>query len=133
MVIVMAELIDRNAFRDFWNKNYRHRYANDTFLVALANFPTVDAVSRGCHDQVRWERDVAIGQLEEHGIPFCGKAPDVVKVVHGRWKVARDSEISKDVWCTACGKGFYIRKKIGAVLIDKMPYCPNCGAKMKGE
>ena len=38
-------------------------------------------VSRGVVDQIRWERDTAIGQLEEHGIPFCGKAPDVVKVV----------------------------------------------------
>lgn len=38
-------------------------------------------VSRGVLDQVRWERDMAIRQLEEHGIPFCGIAPDVVKVV----------------------------------------------------
>ena len=38
-------------------------------------------VSRYVVDQIRWERDVAIKQLEEHGIPFCGKAPDVVKVV----------------------------------------------------
>ena len=38
-------------------------------------------VSRGVLDQVRWERDTAIRQLEEHGIPFCGIAPDVVKVV----------------------------------------------------
>lgn len=37
-------LIDVDAFRDYWNKNYRHQYANDTFLFALANFPTVDAV-----------------------------------------------------------------------------------------
>ena len=43
--------------------------------------PTVEAVSKGCHDQVRWERDVAIKQLEEHGIPFGGIAPDIVKVV----------------------------------------------------
>ena len=40
----MARLIDVDAFRDFWNKNYRHQYANDNFLFALANFPTVDAV-----------------------------------------------------------------------------------------
>ena len=68
-------------------------------------------------------------------IDMLRAAPAVaaVEVVHGRWKVARDSEISKDVWCTACGEGFYIRKKIGAVLIDKMPYCPNCGAKMDGD
>ena len=37
-------LIDANAFREFWNKNYRHQYANDNFLIAIANFPTVDAV-----------------------------------------------------------------------------------------
>ena len=31
-------------------------------------------------EQFKWERDTAIEQLEEHGIPFCGKA-DVVAVV----------------------------------------------------
>ena len=41
----------------------------------------MDAVSRGVLDQVRWERDVAMQQLEEHGIPFCGIAPDVINVV----------------------------------------------------
>ena len=40
----MARLVDVDAFRDFWNKNYRHQYANDNFLFALANFHTVDAV-----------------------------------------------------------------------------------------
>lgn len=37
-------------------------------------------VSRGVYEQVAWERDVAIQQLSEHGIPFGGIAPDVVKV-----------------------------------------------------
>ena len=32
-------------------------------------------------EQIRWERDMAMEQLAEHGIPFGGKAPDVVKVV----------------------------------------------------
>ena len=40
-----------------------------------------EAVSRGVYDQVRWERDIAIKQLEEHGISFGCTAPDVVKVV----------------------------------------------------
>ena len=53
--------------------------------VAIINqFPTVDAVPVGVLDQVRWERDVAIKQLEDHGIPFGGIAPDVVKVVRCR-------------------------------------------------
>lgn len=32
-------------------------------------------------EQLKWERDTAIQQLGEHGIPFCGKAEDVVTVV----------------------------------------------------
>ena len=52
-------LIDANAFRDFWNKNYRHQYANDNFLVAIANFPTVDAVEVvRCKDCKNWHRFV---------------------------------------------------------------------------
>ena len=42
--MTIAMLIDVDAFCDFWNKNYRHQYANDNFLFALENFPTVDAV-----------------------------------------------------------------------------------------
>lgn len=81
----MARLIDANALPI--SKEYCVDEAGfgATFYVAhkdaIDNAPTVDAVSRGVHDQVRWERDVAMEQLEEHGIPFGGIAPDVVKVV----------------------------------------------------
>lgn len=47
------------------------------FVRDIDKMPTIDVVS----EQIRWERDVAIQQLEEHGIPFGGIAPDVVKVV----------------------------------------------------
>lgn len=40
----MAEYIERGAFREFWNKEFRHLYPNDKYLVALANFPTADVV-----------------------------------------------------------------------------------------
>ena len=43
--------------------------------------PAVDAVYRGVFEQVLLERNTAFEQLEEHGIPFGGVAPDVVKVV----------------------------------------------------
>lgn len=42
---------------------------------------TVDVVPVKSIEQLKWERDTAIQQLEEHGIPFCGKAEDVVRVV----------------------------------------------------
>ena len=56
---------------------------------------------------------------------------DAVEVVHGRWVVSRESEISKNIWCTACGEDFYIHKN-STLKLDRMPYCPNCGAKMDG-
>ena len=60
------------------------------------------------------------------------KGVDAVEVVHGRWRVSRESEISKTVWCTACGEEIYIHKN-DTLKIDRMPYCPNCGAKMDGD
>ena len=56
---------------------------------------------------------------------------DAVEVVHGRWGIYRENEISKTVYCSHCWKEFYIRKK-GELQLDMMPYCPNCGAKMDG-
>ena len=78
-------LIDANALRErkfttplqsFFSMGW-----NDAIDAVMQKAPTVDAVSRCVHDQVRWERDVAMKQLEEHGISFGGIAPDVVKVV----------------------------------------------------
>ena len=72
--------------------------------------------------------------LAEDVIPDIDNAPtvDAVEVVHGRWRVSRASEISKTVWCTACGEEIYIHKN-DTLKIDRMPYCPNCGAKMDGD
>ena len=33
--------------------------------------------------------------------------------------------------CTACNEMFFFMKK-GQLNIDRMPYCPKCGAKMDG-
>ena len=42
-------------------------------IQRIENAPAVDAVSRGLFDQYKWERDVAISQLEELGISFGQK------------------------------------------------------------
>ena len=49
--------------------------------VCLKKQPTIEAVPREVVNAIQWERDVAIKQLEEHGITFGCKADDVVKVV----------------------------------------------------
>lgn len=50
-----------------------------------------------------------------------------VPVVHGRWeKRKEDTLIHWD--CTQCGIGF-----LDDIGLDKLHYCPNCGAKMDLE
>ena len=46
----------------------------------ITDAPTEDAVSKGLYDQIKWERDVAISQLERYGISLGEKA-DAAKVV----------------------------------------------------
>ena len=40
-------------------------------MFEIANFNAEDVVSVSTYNQVRWERDIAMQQLEDHGIPFC--------------------------------------------------------------
>jgi len=48
-------------------------------------------------------------------------AADVVEVRHGRWLPVDDKMDAFD--CSECD----------AMVSKRMNYCPNCGAKMKGE
>ena len=90
----MARLIDADRLlRDPYFQEDRYPCSH-LIRMAIGEQRTVDAVSRGVHDQVRWERDIAMEQLKEHGIPFGGIAPDVVKVV--RCKDCIYYEIGKD-------------------------------------
>lgn len=54
---------------------------NNEILEMIDNAPTIDVVSVGVLEQYKWERDVAISQLEELGIGFGQKKPDMVEVV----------------------------------------------------
>ena len=72
-------LIDADAIK--LKKGFFEKVDNvPKFYEWLGEQPTVDAVPVKVIEQFKWERDTAIQQLEEHGIPFCGKA-DVVPVV----------------------------------------------------
>ena len=93
-------------------------FASVAKMVEL--LPAADVVSKGVYEQVQWERDMAMQQLEEHGIPFGAKA-DVVEVRHGEWK-KRGNEKK----CSVCDFIYYSNN-------DEWTYCPNCGARMDGE
>lgn len=97
---------------------------------AVNDAPAADVVSKGVYEQVQWERDMAMQQLEEHGIPFGAKA-DVVEVRHGEWVIKTDDYDNEYMMCSCCKDEFY---PVDADTVDSTPnYCPTCGAKMDGE
>ena len=129
-------LIDANELL----KDARRNKAIAAFLADIGDIqdlindqPTVDAVSRGVHEQVRWERDVAIEQLESYGVSLGEKA-EVAKVVHGRWVSLTDCS-NAGVYCSVCNKKVYKEDYAWCNRKNKLRsnYCPNCGAKMDGD
>lgn len=85
----MAEYIEREALLAFPIRidHYDKENGNLDFVLGIESvmeyaehMPAADVVSLPVVRQIQWERDIAMQQLEEHGIPFCGKA-DVVPVV----------------------------------------------------
>ena len=42
-------------------------------IKALQDVPAADVVPRAAYEQMKWERDVAMQQLNDAGIPFCGE------------------------------------------------------------
>ena len=101
---------------------------NKEILEMIDKAPTIDVVSVGVLEQYKWERDIAIAQLEELGIGFGQKKPDIQVVRHGHWKCEPLTDrLVNSFECTTCGfLGFGNR-------VDKYNYCPNCGAKMDGD
>lgn len=115
------EYIERGALIEAWNRETEDATdLFDAFDWALESVPAADVVSKGVYEQVQWERDMAMQQLEEHGIPF-GANVDVVEVRHGEWK-KRGNEKK----CSVCDFIYYSNA-------DEWSWCPNCGAKMDGE
>lgn len=76
--------------------------------------------------QVKWERDMAMKQLESYGVGFCENA-EVKKVVRAEW-VTRPNGI---VDCSNCGCLAMYDSDFKVYVL--YPYCPNCGAKMEGK
>ena len=65
--------------------------------------PAVAAVSRGYHEQVRWERDIALEQLESYGISLGEKAY-AVKLPHKPTPFLKDyNPHNTDAYCPECG------------------------------
>ena len=101
-------------------------------VAMVREAPTADVVSHAAYNQVAWERDLAVWQLEnDYGVGIGERKPvnDVVPVVHGRWieRIAgMDAEFVAGCTyyeCSVCGR---IEEENGE------PYC-HCGARMDEE
>ena len=111
------------------------------WMAFIDKEPAADVVSKGLYEQIKWERDVALAQLEEYGVSLGEKA-DVVKVRHGRWVFGKDlaccwGQILKNkyhLYCSECLEQAFNRSEDNDPDFDiDTPYCPNCGAKMDKE
>ena len=92
------------------------------WMAFIDKEPAADVVSKGLYEQIKWERDVALAQLEEYGVSLGEKA-DVAEVVHAKW--------DDNGRCTNCGghAPYYSM----ASTYYASPYCFECGAKMDKE
>lgn len=127
----MARAIDADAFERFLMNLPDEVLCEDCCYVVvneMRNYPTIDPLKNGyvlsgVLDQVRWERDVAIEQLNSYGIQLGEKAElEIVK--HGKWV-----EKHGTWYCSECDKTGYK----GYIPAKPSDYCPNCGARMDGE
>ena len=78
----MEELISRKALLETIDYKYDLNYGEILidpceFASMVEDAPIVEAVSRGLFDQIKFERDVAIAQLEELGLSLGQKIDGV--------------------------------------------------------
>ena len=103
-VDTVLHVIDKETLYDSDRMEYKLPMMN--LFASLLQLPVVDAVEKDIYEQVRFERDVAIGQLKELDIGLGQKKPnDLERVV--RCKDCKYAEMSVSpitgLWCTRFG------------------------------
>lgn len=126
----MADYINREELiKDL--KKFAPEHYSALINTLIEKQPAADVVSVGVLQQVMWERDIAISQLESYGVGFAEEA-DLAKVRHGKWIKHRDEYDCEYIECSVCGENFYPPEN--AFEFDILPkYCQECGAKMDNE
>lgn len=132
----MAEYINREELiKDL--KKFAPEHYSALVNTLIEKQPAADVVSVGVLQQVMWERDIAISQLESYGVGFAEKA-DVVKVRHGKW--LRTDAYPHRVYCSVCHKTYVTNEEVirgrsweYPAYCTEAEWCPHCGAKMDGS
>lgn len=136
----MSRYIDADDFAErmlkIWDTAEERKKMEIVSVIAnivipmLVDTPTANVVSKELFEQVKWERDIAIGQVREIGCELGQKMDDVkakldAVPVHGRWE-NDENDIPR---CSNCS---YI-PEFNRYLDDYYysDFCPNCGADMR--
>lgn len=65
----MGRYIDTGKITYMWQEYKDGKYTDGVTLQSIIDrVPTEDVVSKGLYDQIKWERDIAIEQLEDLGL-----------------------------------------------------------------
>ena len=77
----MSDLISRKALLDslYSCEELKGRKTTEAVAKTIMEQPTVEAIPKSYVDQIRWERDIAIEQLNEIGCQFGQKMDEVKK------------------------------------------------------
>ena len=113
-------------------RHYKYGISHDIFKEPVTTYAelSIDALEKlPLYEQIKWERDVAISQLEDIGCGLGRKMDDIKVAIEkqnkktpilsgdGYW----NGELVYDTWeCPNCGKHY-------EVDYDDYDYCPNCG------
>ena len=111
----------------------KDRKQSMAILTVLESAQKGEAFSKGYVEQLRWERDLAVAQLEEIGKSLGEKMDDVKIVAAARWIEKRHGYFE----CSNCHCDTNKLDKHGYPIgrdmrHDKPKYCPHCGAIMEG-
>ena len=127
----MADLIDRQALVERHCEGctaaVREECKNDPIcgsMMWVVEEPAVDAVPRGVLEQIRWERDIAIEQLNSYGVSLGEKA-DCVKVVRCKdckWCVEQD-ELTRSGHCDCIHRDVFVESHDGFEAVSFDDFC----------
>ena len=95
-------------------------------------------VSQGVVDQIRWERDTALSQLEQIGKGLGSKMDDIVALLKEQEEV--EPKTGHWIWLQNCANEGVYCSECHTKMFDRYPmkkklsqFCGHCGAKMDDE
>lgn len=127
-----VSFIDGAASEGFGRQTFKDRKQTVAALVILEAAQKGEIFSKTYVDQVRWERDIAIGQLDEIGKSLGEKMDDVKTIIIAKWIEKRHGYFE----CSNCHCDTNRLDKHGYpigqdVKHNRPKYCPHCGAIME--